>query len=150
MNFVSKIVRSFTTKHPDQRTVRKSWRNVSLGRRFACLNDTNLRILAKAHKRLLAVLDKFSIYVVNDSLSPILTPSSLTLLLDFALLFSIINLTLLLSMFDPRNIVWNLPGFATILLILNQLRIDFTRNISCYDMVIFWALYIFVEGKKTL
>ena len=26
-------------------------------------------------------------------------------------------------MFDPRNIIWNFPGFATILLILNQLRI---------------------------
>ena len=83
----------------------------------------NLRILAKARKRLLAVLHKFSICVVNDSLSSILIPSSLTSLLDFTLFFTIMNVILLLSMFDPRNIIWNLPGFATILVMLNQLRI---------------------------
>ena len=81
-----------------------------------------MRILAKVCKLLLAVLHKFSICVVDDSLSSIVIPSSLTYLLDFTLLLSIINVILLLSMFNPRNIIWNLPGFATMLLILNQLR----------------------------
>ena len=84
-----------------------------------------MRILAKVCKLLLTVLHKFSICVVDDSLSSIVIPSSLTYLLDFTLLLSIINVILLLSMFNPRNIIWNLPGwnFATMLLILNQLRI---------------------------
>ena len=81
-------------------------------RRFACSKDMNLRILAKARKRLLAVLHKFSICVVKESLSSIVIPTSLTLLLDFTLLFSIITLLLLsyfhnfaIIMFDPRNII---------------------------------------------
>ena len=81
-----------------------------------------MRILAKARKRLLAVLHRFSICVVKETLSSIIIPSSLTSLLDFTLLFSIMNVILLLSMFDPRNIIWNLPRFTTTLLILNQLR----------------------------
>ena len=58
MDFVNKIVCGFTTKHPDQRTVRKSWPKVSL-RRFSRSNDINWRILAKARKRLLSVLHSF-------------------------------------------------------------------------------------------
>ena len=71
MDFVNKIVCSLATKHPDQRTVRKP--------------------LAKSCKRLLAVLHKFPICVVKDSLSPIVIPTSLISLLDFAILFSIID-----------------------------------------------------------
>ena len=82
-----------------------------------------MRILANTRKWFLGVLHKFSICIVNESLLPIVIPSSLTSLLDFTLLFSIINVILLLSMSAPRNIIWNLPGFATMLLILIQSRI---------------------------
>ena len=82
-----------------------------------------MRILTKARKWLLAVLHKFSMCVVEDSLSSIVIPSSLTSLLDFTLLFSIINVILLLSIFEARNVIWDLTGFATMLLILNHLRI---------------------------
>ena len=78
----------------------------------------NLRVLSKARK-----LHKFPICVVNDSLSSIVIRSSLTSFPDFTLLFFIINVNFLLSMFDPRIIIWNLPGFATMLWIRNQLRI---------------------------
>ena len=91
-------------------------------RRFACLNDKNLGILAKARKRLLAVLNNFSICVVKNSLSSIVIPSILTSL-HFTVLSSIVNIIFLWSISDPRNIIWNLPGFATILLVLKQLKI---------------------------
>ena len=87
MDFVNKIVCSFTTKHPGQNTVPKSWHNVRSDRRFACSNNINLRILARARKRLLVVLHRFSIYVVNDSLTFVIITSTLTLLLDFTLFF---------------------------------------------------------------
>ena len=117
MDFIDKIICSCTTKHPDQRAVPKSWYSVNL-KRFACSSDKNLRILAKARKWLVAVLNKFSICLVNESLSYIAKHSSLTSPSSL-----IINVISLLSMFDPRNIIWKLPGFVTILSILNQLRI---------------------------
>ena len=113
MDFANKIVCRFTTKHPDQRTVLKPQIDVLLAQ----------MIWICTCKRLLAVLHKFSTCAVNNIILHIVIPSSLTSLLDFTLLFSIINVILLLSMFDPRNIIWNLLGFATMLLILNQLRI---------------------------
>ena len=117
MDFIDKIICSCTTKHPDQRAVPKSWYSVNL-KRFACSSDKNLRILAKARKWLVAVLNKFSICLVNESLSYIAKHSSLTSPSSL-----IINVISLLSMFDPRNIIWKLPGFVTIPLILNQLSI---------------------------
>ena len=79
--------------------------NKVMNRRLNGSNDKNLHIFAKTCKRLLAVLHKSSIWVVKDSLSAIVIPSSLISLLDFNLLFSIIYVILLLSMFDPRNIL---------------------------------------------
>ena len=57
---------------------------------FACSNDINLCILAKAHKRLLVVLHKFSICVLNDSLSSIVIPSRLKTYHDFLFCCSIL------------------------------------------------------------
>ena len=49
-------------------------------------------------------------------------PRSFTSLLHFICLFSIANVILLLSILDLRNIIWNLPGFATMLFTLNQIK----------------------------
>ena len=59
-------------------------------RRFACSNDINFCILPKAHKWLLVALDKFSICVLNDSLSYIVIPSRLKTYHDFLFCFSIL------------------------------------------------------------
>ena len=123
MDFVSKTICSFTTKRPDHSTVPESWYQKVSDRHSACSNDNNVCILGKAHKRLLTVQHKFSVCVVKGSLLFIVMSSSLTLLPEFTLLFSIINSILLFSVFDLRSVIWNLRRFATMLLLLNHLRI---------------------------
>ena len=66
----------------------------------------------------LAVLHKlFICSFVKSSLWPMAIPRSFTSLLLFICLFSTINMMLLLFIDNPINVIWNLPGLATILLI---------------------------------
>ena len=69
---------------------------------------------------------------VKISFSSMVIPSSFTSPLHFICLFSIANVILLLSVFDTRNIIWNLPGLATMLstLTLSWQRLWSYRNQS--------------------
>ena len=64
---------------------------------------------------------------VKVSFSSMVIPKSFSSLLHFICLFSIASIISLLPIFDLRNIIWNLPGFATMLLTLNQFN---TRGVS--------------------
>ena len=64
----------------------------------------------------------FSGCFVEVSFSSMVIRRSFISLLHFICLFSVANVILLLLIFDPRNIISNLPGFATIVLTLNQFK----------------------------
>ena len=108
-----------------------------------------MKLLAKARKQLLAVLHCISFKYVYWKIAyhHFVIPRGLTSLLDLTLLLSIINVILLLSMFDPRNIIWDLPELATILFILNHLKIKCVPSQSSL-FKFWWAwLYCCIIGK---
>ena len=89
---------------------------------LVCSVDRNPLILVKALNLLFARLYILATCFVKVSSSRMVIPKSFTSLLNFICLFSIANVILPLSIFDPRNIIWNLSGFPTMLLPLDQFK----------------------------
>ena len=69
---------------------------------FVSSVDRNLLILVKVLHLLFAIL---AMCFVKVSFSSVVIPRSFTSLLHFICLFSIANVILLLSIFDPKNII---------------------------------------------
>ena len=124
--FIYLIAWSFITEHPDKRTVFKRLHNISFKEKyFVCFVDRNLHIVIKALNMLFARLFMLAMSFVKISFSSMVILRSFNSLLHFICLCSIANVILLLSIFDSRNIIWNLRGFATMLLTLNHFETVF-------------------------